>query len=73
MDHSILQTSEWALSERKETAAGGRKRMDKGKKYLDTVCGKAQWKTERERECTLKVKRRVGLSDKVIIQTSGRF
>lgn len=48
----MLQTSEWALSEWKETAAVGRKGMDEGgkKKYLDTVCGKAQWKTERERE-----------------------
>lgn len=27
--------------------------MDK-EKYLDTVCGKAQWKTERERKHTLK-------------------
>lgn len=24
--------------------------MDEEKKYLDTVCGKAQWKTERQRE-----------------------
>lgn len=72
MDHRILHTSEWALSERKETAAGGRKGMDKGKNTWIQYVAKPNGK-QRERECTLKVKRRVGLSDKVIIQTSGRF
>lgn len=71
----MLQTSEWALSEWKETAAVGRKGMDKGKKitWIQYVAKPNGKQKERERECTLKVKRRVGLSDKVIIQTSGRF
>lgn len=64
----MLQTSEWALSEWKETAEVERKGMDKKKNWIQYVAKHNGKQREREREeCTLQEKRRVGLSDKVII------
>lgn len=47
----MLQTSEWALSEWKETAAVGRKGMDKGKKitWIQYVAKPNGKQKERER------------------------